>query len=124
MERPARTYVPVAILTAMQAVWWFAQLTIPMANSVSLTITAWAPTVWLLTAGFFLGLVAEDINNPWSWLRNSFRRWRRRFETIWVQALHQMNPERVVITCKIRLLRNVKDELLVVRVVQPLPSRP
>jgi hypothetical protein len=124
MDKFPRTYIPVLVVPVTQLLWWlFLTMVTTNADVVSI-VNGWWPTIWIIAAAFFAGLVAEDIHNPRSYIREKLRYLRRRFEVIWTASVYCENPNRVDLNCQLRFVRDIKEEILTVRIVQPYLTRP
>jgi hypothetical protein len=90
--------------------WW---LTLPF---------GWI-TVVFLAIGF--GALIEDLSNPNSAIRHSWREWRKIFNVVVVHATHESNNsfERIDLVCRIKFTKAVDNATLTIRVVTPTVSK-
>ncbi len=75
----------------------------------------------LTILAFWVGVVVQDLMNEKSALRHNWREWKKVFDVLTVHAGHIQNGmERVDIMCLLKFRRDIKNALLVVRVIVPL----
>lgn len=85
----------------------------------------WSSVQWgigtLLFAAFGFGLVVQDIYNPQSEIRKTWRKWRRIFEVTQADTALVLDPhEYLAIRCRVKFLKALKAPNLVVRVSEHL----
>ena len=59
MQKPPRTYIPVAVATALQFLWWLFVTMITTNETIVSVVSTWWPVIWLAVISFTFGLFAE-----------------------------------------------------------------